>query len=822
MEPRQQRMSTLSALFGCVVGLAVNASTAHALIDDRTQTCLETEAKAGAKFVDAYLRARAAYSIRQLHDGSGNLTRRDKAIARAESRLRAKITKYCGPAKLPLPTAALRLLGFPGRCPDASPTTPFDEQDLATCITVTHKNAGSGLFSSEFGSKGVDGASPLPTTPPGLRKCQRAVATSARKFVRTVFKEIQACRNRLEKGVLAGFPPAACGSQAPTEENIARARSKARARMTAACPPERLAALDVCNVSMTPGLPPLPGDPIECILVVHRNAVDNPDDPSGGNLIGIEYPEPAICGDGIVNDALAGGTATDHLGAPPEECDGFDDAACPGRCGDPDGSFPCLCTDVPRQHVVEHEPADLDIGWTGLSHDRGTAGDYVVDLYDCDGKTAMGGSEPLCTVGPSCDQPPHQRCSNDAECPGAGNFCRKRATATGPHCSDDVQKSCDNDADCVDDPGAAGFCRKTPHGPPLPLTAGTISLCVESLFSDDVTGTTNLDDGSFALALRQDFIVHVAAGTINQPCPSCGGFCDASLSPQSPGPGGRTLCASDADCPPGVRCTSDPVCSFGVNQDMPCRREPPFGHATALFGTPSVDCAPNSFVVATPDIVLDPFTSATVVKQPSVMCDAPGFGGRVCIAGADTGAACSADSECVGGGAGSCAFQCFCPTGGGLPEQPNRCFAACRGGTDDMLPCSADSDCPGGLCQQASCRLNPADTDSAAEGFCPAGPVTLSCSTTVIQGCVTDAECRRPACPFCLADNSETCVAKESQCFLNEGIVRVGSAGVPDAVGAGTFCVTPTASVVPNVTYGLPGPGALTQSLTVETTGLLD
>jgi hypothetical protein len=808
----QHRASTLSALLTCLVAVAVSASTARAEIGNANQRkCIETEAKEGAKLVDTYLKASAKYSRRQLDDGSGDPVRRDNAIGRAISKLHAKIIKRCGPAALVMPANALRLLGFPGKCSDATPATPFDAEDLATCVADTHEDVARHLVALEFGSNGADGAPPLPDTPPRLLRCQEAVAKNARKVVRAILKELQKCRNGLGKGILAGFLPSACGEQSPTKEKIAKAGSKARAKMQAACSSEQLAALDVCHL---PGLSPFPDD-IDCVLATHREAADD--------LIGVEYAEPAICGDNIVNDPLAAAATTRHVGTPPEECDGLDDAACPGLCGDPSGSFACLCTDLPRMRVVEHENADLDIGWTGLSHDSRTVegGGYVVDLYDCDGKTAMGGTDPLCTVGPSCDQPAHQRCSNDAECPGAGNFCRKRATAAGPHCSDDVQESCTNDADCKDTPDDLAFCRRTPHGPPLPLTAGTISVCVENLFSADVTGTTNLDDGSFVFRIRQDSITHLASSTINQPCPSCGGFCDGTVAAQSQGPGTRTLCASDADCPPGVRCVTDPICSFGVNQDLPCRRVPPFGNPTEFFGTPSVDCPPNSFIVGTPDIVFDPFTSATVVTNPSITCDALGFGGRVCIAGAETGAACSADSEC-GGGGGSCAFQCFCPTGGGQVEKPNSCFAACRGGADDMLPCGTDSDCPGGLCQEASCRLNPADTDSAEEGFCPAGPFILSCSTTVIQGCVGNAECHRPACPFCLADNSETCVAKAAECFLNEGIVRVGSAGVPDAVGAATFCVTKTNAPSVNTVSGLPGPGALTQPFTMETTGVID
>jgi hypothetical protein len=827
---------TIAVLLACCATLIVGASPARAL-NVSQRKCLEAVAKDAAKFTKTYLKERKKYADKQLQDGMGDAEERDAKIAKATSKLRGRIAKKCGPPALPDPALGLKFLGFPGKCPDPDTGDGFTPSDLVDCIVATHGHLADGaresiadqLFALEYGVNGVDGASPL--RPASPIKCQEAISKSAQKFVQRVLKEIRKCRNLLNAGKLSGFAPVNCGDNdvyPKPREKIAQAASKVHADIERACSVPRVQALDVCDTGSGPAQ--TPHDAADCIVATHRNATDDPDDsgdarPFPIDLIDVEYALGAICGDGIVNDPLDVGIGAEHVVLEvPEECDGADADACPGSCGDPAGSFPCLCTSVPRQRVTEHDNADLDVGWTGMSHDQHTVegSSYVLDLYDCDGKTAMGGRDALCTVGASCNAPPHQACGADGDCPGGGNFCRKRITALGPHCSNDLQRACSRDPDCRDHPGDQGFCRTTPHGPPLPLAAGNVGACVENVFVADVTGTTNLDDGSFALVMRQDAATWL--GSPSQPCPSCGYFCEA------PGtdPGTRRLCQTDADCfgvptagVPG-HCVTAAVCSFGKNVDQACRREPPFGSPTQFFGIPSVDCPREGSPTAVPRIVFNPMSSGTATLKPSVMCDTLGYQGKACIAGGNTGAPCSADSQCPGGGSGSCAFQCFCPPGTVQPEQPNPCFAACRGGANDLLPCSVDSNCPGGFCQEASCRVNPLDTDSAQEGFCPAGPYRQACSATVVKGCASNADCRRPACPACAPDDSETCVATPAQCFVNEGIVRVGSPGTPDAVGAATFCIAQTGTSAIDNVAGLPGPGALTQPVTTETTGVID
>jgi hypothetical protein len=870
------RLSALCVLVAALL-LLVASKPASALNDAQVK-CQATIGKESGKFLKAYLKERAKYSDKQLKNGQGDLIKRGAKLDKAKSKLLAGLDKKCGPPVFGgFVSANMNFLGFPGKCPDPDPTNGFLIGDLQDCVFDTHKAQADQLFDLEFGSNGTDGHAPF--VDQDLGKCQKEIFKNGQKFVATIQKEISKCRDGLIKGKLSGFLNVKCGDN-PIEtkpgEKIAKARSKLIAKISDKCSDAQIQALDICDTkacippSSNAGMPchvdsecpggscasgPVTTAPAaaECIADSHRTATDDADNsglatPFSADVIDIEYAQAAACGDNIVNDPLAGGVTDTHLGPAPEECDGVDDAACPGQCGDPTSNFACLCLDIPRERAIEHENADLDNGWTGQSHDSGIVGDggYVVDLYECDGP---GGSVPVCTVGPSCTGGTHIPCSNNAAC-GANGPCRKRATATGPHCNENVQQTCSGDGDCTN--SSEDFCRKTPHGPPLPLSSGGVAVCVVNVFSEDVTGTTNLDTGAHAVRIRQRSITHIGSGTLNQPCPTCGGFCNVPLptingAPDIAGPGNRFLCQTDADCPATVTCNHDLVCAFGPNHDLPCRATPPFGNTTVLFGTPSVDCPPapgQDISSGGLDILFNPATSGSVTVLPNSLCNAPGFGTKACIAGTNTGQTCTADVDCIGGGALSCRNQCFCPAVGGTAEQPNACLAACRGGGNDLVPCSVDSECPGGFCQQASCRLNVADTDSVQEGYCPGGPVSGLCSFSTWKGCTTNDGCRllcvggpsaglqclvnsdcaspgtcTGGCQACKHDNSETCVFKNRECFVNEGIVRTGSPGVPERVSASQFCISATSSAAVNNTAGIPGPGALTQPAATEVTG---
>jgi hypothetical protein len=618
-------------------------------------------------------------------------------------------------------------------------------------------------------------------------RCQTEIARAAAVYAAKHLKIVQKCMNERLAGKLAGIPAALCAAVGKNPVRIAIAEATLRDAIAKACPTDAfVAALDVCD-------PPADGVVAvqDCLLASHRERVFAPDRPST-DMIEVEYAaSPArTCGDDVRNQL-------------DEECDGLDAAACPGSCGAPDGDFPCLCLDRKRQRTIEHASADLDLGWSGLQHDVELVegGGFVVDLYECDG---AGDDE--CIVGPNCSEWPHSSCSSDAICAAlAQGTCRKERTAVGPHCALDVQKTCIADGTPADVACSApgDFCQQTFHGPPLPMAANGVAVCMVNLFSEDVVGTTNLTTGATAIRLRQNAITHLMQGPLDQPCPVCGGFCRGAVAAphEGGGPGERLRCDEDADCPTTTLgpplCVSAAVCSFGPNVDQPCRRSAPWGAATEGFGTPSVDCPPDNNVSGPTglDILLDPATTGAVIRTPSYACNTPEFAANACRAAlspADVGRPCASDAECPGGGPGACAPQCFCPAGGGILQRPNGCNPACVSsdgpmGTYDGQPCIEDADCTDGgavtgFCHAGDCRVNPLDTDSNQEGACTAGPAV--------------------------------------DCFVPTGIVRTGEAGTPDRVMAATFCVAPlSASHVVNFLLGLPGPGALLSPVTVVTTG---
>ena len=152
-----------------------------------------------------------------------------------------------------------------------------------------------------------------------------------------------------------------------------------------------------------------------------------------------------------------------------------------------------------------------------------------------------------------------------------------------------------------------------------------------------------------------------------------------------------------------------------------------------------------------------------------------------------------------------------------MQQRPNRCANACVGGGNDLMPCSNDGQCPGGFCQVGSCRVNGADTDSCQEGFCPSGPNNGGCSVHEFKNCLTNNDCHVPACSFC--DAGETCAFRPSQCFVNSGIERRGSAGPTDRTTVAAFCLPQTNNSTINITAGVAGPGAITQPTTLYNTG---
>jgi len=397
---------------------------------------------------------------------------------------------------------------------------------------------------------------------------------------------------------------------------------------------------------------------------------------------------------------------------------------------------------------------------------------------------------------------------------GSGNFCRvTEAGSQGPHCVIAFKHRCSSDADCTNLGNPVDRCVEVPHGAPLPLSSGGISVCVVNVFKEDVTGTTDLASGAGAVRLHQNSITYLGPD-VQQPCPVCGGFCSGPGS--GVGPGTRNLCSSDLDCSGGAHCVTDLVCSYGPNVDQPCRPNPPFGGPTQYFGNPSVDCEVNpTTFLSNIDILFNPATTGSTSLTANQDCGPNAFANKVCTAGVNQFHNCNTNLDCPGG---TCNEQCFC---GGGAQQPNQCDPACFGGTNDMAACSDDSECPGGFCHIGDCRVNPSDTDSSQEGLCTVGPSDGRCSVHPFRQCQDNSWCSPiPGpnyCPFC--DSGETCIQTPRECFVSPTINRNGVAGTPDRVSAAIFCIAPTGNPAVDNTAGLPGPGAITQPATTIEVG---
>lgn len=726
-----------------------------------------------------------------------------ESLAALDQALRDGIAKSC--ASVPDILLGSGNLDYPGPCTDVTPANGFTLSDLQTCLVTNHDDIVDQLIGIEYNTTGLLDHSTF--------NCQKAIAKNGGKFVTSKLKTIQKCRNAIDQGTLAILPDTCATADAVTVAKISTAMTKARMGIAIRCTADQVAALGLCanpacvrycaqcDVSCVTG----------CILGTHGDAVLN-DTPGASDLVGFEYPPPPpppACGDGTRNQLA-------------EECDGNDDGNCPGHCGASASDFPCLCLNKPRERVIEHADTDLDTGWTGLAHDSALVegGGYFLDLYDCDGPQ---GPDTLCTVGPSCSVAPHPACSKNADCTALGlGFCRKEVTAVGPHCNFDVQKSCTCNLNatsaqpaCIDDidcPGAGNYCIQQFHTPPLPLSAGGVPVCVSNVFTNDIVGTKDLATGSMAVVLRQKSIVQLT-GTASQPCPVCGGFCKAAPNDL----GGRHNCTSNADCADTADklCVTDHVCSFGPNQGLACRPDPPFGGPTPVFGNPSIDCPPTLSSPGTLGIVFNPQTTDTVSLAPSIQCTEAAFSGKTCVGGTNEGASCTSASACPGG---TCNYQCFCPTGVGVRQQPNGCDAACVGGGSDAAPCSFDSECPGGFCHLGDCRADPMAPPGFQpnEGGCTA-TVDGRCSTSTYETCSSNADCAPPSCARCQAN--ETCNIVPKNCYINSGITRSGVVSTTDPVLSAIFCIAGTGQSAVDSTAGLPGPGAIRQTSTVIDTG---
>ena len=476
-----------------------------------------------------------------------------------------------------------------------------------------------------------------------------------------------------------------------------------------------------------------------------------------------------LCGNGVID--------------PGEDCDPGGGAAtsCP-TVSNTSGFFgcsktcQCACPTRVEYAALATDPATIvDAGWTGIAHrlpipangDVSAALTCAATSRPC-GTCTLGG--PIANHDADSGQLNTQRCSGDTSV-----RCTNAPGGSGGPCT------------------GLGTCEHF-LGSNLPVSAGGVAVCVTSRFAGPLTGTVDVESGE--TASNADVSSRVYTGITNDnPCPRCVG--------DSLDNDGVKAGACSGGLHPGAACDG--------NGAVPGRPD---------FGTMSLDCPPNSTLVATLPVDL---TASTDVVTKTLSAASPSCS-------AAPGKRCLCDT-CNDAAAEPCASDLDCPD----PPGPSGAICGglrCIGGANNGVPCTAASECPGGLCSRPGAGTKPSacvdDTAIAGdgtlcddtapvgdgEGECPEGPLVQSCSAASghpQRSCTGDGDC---------GGGVGSCQVANRACFLDQGllggaIVAVGMEDPPVAdesepTLASVLCVGATGSLVVDGTVGLPGPSRVT------------
>lgn len=181
-----------------------------------------------------------------------------------------------------------------GRCGDWAQATD--------CIACLAANAVTTAVQDKYGFPSV-------TLPPASQKCQNLIGSALVRLAAARIDATLDCQKRLDGG--KGSIDQLCMDQDP-KETLAIAESQVASAVNAACDPTSLAALDsVCGGATT-----LSGI-AQCIVTNARQL--------NKTFSHIVFPSSTkVCGDNTRQNI--------------EQCDGTDDASCPGQC-----TAQCLC-----------------------------------------------------------------------------------------------------------------------------------------------------------------------------------------------------------------------------------------------------------------------------------------------------------------------------------------------------------------------------------------------------------------------------------------------------------------------------------------------
>ncbi len=758
--------------------------------------CQRAVAKASAQFAQAKMKALQKCAdgvVRHTSMGPCPDGKASAKVAKAESKLRAAVSKGCGGADRACGAGgddtAPNTVGWGASCPNFEGGSCANA--IADCSGVSDCLACVGHAAVDQAIDLYYGNANLGTTATDVVKCQRAIGKYTAKFFAAKSKALQKCEDKKLTGSLSGACPDA-GKAAPA---IAKAESKKRAGICKTCgggdrlcgggddlTPATIGFAATCPSVTVPGGPACGGpvttltqlvDCVDCVTEYKADCLDAlaapglksyPAECNGGAPVPTTTPTPG---------ATATRTATPGPGATATR------TATPGGGGPtatatPGG--PCVLPNpLPEVLSFVGKPGvDLDTGWTGQAHDVITDDQAPLSaarLNNCDTNPAS----------PTCGQ-----CDLDGPVifPGPAKNCvcynlsDRDASSLGA-CDPEMPSTCSGAETC-----------QCFYGPPLPITSGAVPVCIVNRYTSDITGTANIAN-SGPHAGEGTAIVHLEAGVYNgvavqQPCPTC---------------------ENDPTPRDGVR---GGTCNGGVRNGQPCDVQ----GDNALFGQVSLDCQPvRAANIGNLNISFNPATTGTTTLASGPKCTAPGFTNMNCFCDtcADaTAAPCNSNADCAVG-----------VTCGGK---------RCIGGTNVGQACTAASQCPSGACGRAGQATAPNQCDDLTcspdaadpnpnDGVCEAGPFDRFCSRETFRGCASDADCQPPPAGNCgTCKPNQTCTGDFRNCFLDP-IVRTGSPGTQNATLAATFCIPPTTSSSVNSVAGLPGPGGLALPVRVLKTG---
>jgi len=265
-------------------------------------------------------------------------------------------------------------------------------------------------------------------------------------------------------------------------------------------------------------------------------------------------------------------------------------------------------------------------------------------------------------------------CAETSDCTAV---CYDEETgAAGGHCAS--QTDCPEGQRCAGSCNSSNTCLKMRNGAPLPLSSEGTSVCIDSQFFTDVTGTRNIITGEHAVNYELRSVTVLSDGVTSRPCPVCGGFC-AGGSPDN---------LSNSRC--------DGSCSAGP---LECRYGPAKGNSC----TTNAECGTDSLCGAA-DCRFD---------DDCDVCNT-----AYCNGGGNDGFACTADSGCPGGTCEtvSCTVDGDCPgsTCGTGATCSGTASPECHGGT-----CRLDLACGGGPSAGQACRIEAYTAFGTTSVDCP-------------------------------------------------------------------------------------------------------